>query len=228
MTAGNDKGGVRHMPIIAVATTKGGSGKTTLAMCLAHHWLSQGLTVEALDTDPNRNLKTWVGSSGVAMPCEAIGEDDVLDAAAAASSRADMVLIDVAGANARALLYGIGAAKLVLIPCRPDSKDVIEAARTHAHVVNAIKAARIHNPKADIRHGVVLTQVNNRAQVTEHSRAQLQANGLHVLEAVLPMRTAHQQASYRGSPIDNASVADDVAAIAAEVMHMIGVRHASA
>ena len=44
------------MAIIVVATTKGGSGKSTLAACLAAYWADGQDSVEALDTDPNRNL----------------------------------------------------------------------------------------------------------------------------------------------------------------------------
>jgi chromosome partitioning protein len=117
--------------IITVASTKGGPGKTTLSLCLADHWHRAGRTVEVLDVDPNRNLSQWLKGAKSAIPCTVVDEDDVVDAAAAAEERSEVVVIDVAGALARGLVYAIGVASAVLIPARPDQKDAIEAARTY-------------------------------------------------------------------------------------------------
>ncbi|NUB14129.1 AAA family ATPase [Azospirillum brasilense] len=208
------------MPIIAIATTKGGPGKTTLAMSLARYWARSGLNVECLDTDPNRNLTTWLATAGCPVPCTAIAEDDVVDAAAAADERADVVVIDVAGALAKALVYAVSVAGAVVIPVRPDAKDVAEAARTQQHIETARKMVRRAIPYA-----ATLVQVNRRAQVTAHSRAQLQALGVPVLNADVPLRTAYQQASYTGDPLADASVLDDISAIAAEVMALVESNH---
>lgn len=208
------------MPVIAIATTKGGPGKTTLAMCLARWWAQSGRTVECLDTDPNRNLTTWLGTAGNPLPCRAIGEDDVVDAAADAVGRADIVVIDVAGALAKALVYAVSVADAVLIPARPDAKDVAEAMRTHQHVETARKMTR-----RQIAAAGVLVQVNRQARVTQHSRAQLDAIGLPVLAADVPLRTAYQLASYTGDPLSDPFVAIDIGAVAAQALALTEARH---
>ncbi len=42
--------------IIAVATMKGGSGKSTIASCLAVHWHLRGRHATIVDTDPQRSI----------------------------------------------------------------------------------------------------------------------------------------------------------------------------
>jgi len=45
--------------VITVAQQKGGSGKTTLAVHLAVHYLRQGHSIALLDTDPQGSLGRW-------------------------------------------------------------------------------------------------------------------------------------------------------------------------
>jgi chromosome partitioning protein len=206
--------------IVSVATTKGGPGKTTVAMCLADFWRRQNVSVECLDSDPNKNLTTWLGSSGK-ITCTPVGEDDVVDEATRAAEQSEVVIIDVAGSLARALVYAISVSDFVLIPARPDAKDVIEASRTAQHVQASIKGARKFNPKANIPFAALLTQVNPRARVTAHSRDQLTLLGVPVLQAEITMRTAYQLASYGGSPLDDGAVMSDITAVVAELMETV-------
>lgn len=47
------------MAIVTFAQVKGGSGKTTAAMCTVAELVARGETVAALDLDPNRPLKAF-------------------------------------------------------------------------------------------------------------------------------------------------------------------------
>jgi chromosome partitioning protein len=206
--------------ILSLATTKGGPGKTTLAMCLADYWRRQGVVVECLDSDPNKNLTSWLGASSK-IQCTAVSEDDVVDEATRAADRSEVVIIDVAGSLARALVYAISVSDFVLMPARPDAKDVIEASRTAHHIHSSIKGARKFNANANITFAALLTQVNPRARVTAHSREQLTSLGVPVLTAEVTLRTAYQQASYGGSPLEDPAVMIDIAAVVAEIMEAV-------
>lgn len=208
------------MPVIAIATTKGGSGKTTLTAGLADFLRRQGRSVECIDTDPNRNLHDWLSDPQNGIPCMFVDEEAVIDGVGSAVKRSDYVLIDVAGALQRGMLYAISTADLVLIPCKTDRKDVVEAVRTQELIESAGKMVRRKIP-----HAAVLTQVNRRAQVTGHTRAQLEVMGVPVLSADLPARTAYQQASWNGSPLAAPEAREDFGAILAVLAPLMEADH---
>jgi chromosome partitioning protein len=209
------------MPIITSASTKGGPGKTTLSLCLADHWRRAGRKVELLDIDPNRNLTQWIKAAGAPISCTTVDEDDIIEAATEAEQRADWVVIDVAGVLARGLVHSIGVANAVLIPSRPDLKDALEAARTYQHVIAEQKMAQRRDPLARIPAAVVLMQVNRRAQAAGFAREQLSALKVPLLSAEIPLRTAYQNYSFAGLPLDDAMVRGDFAELAASVEDLI-------
>jgi chromosome partitioning protein len=202
------------MAIIVVATTKGGSGKSTLAACLAAYWSDGQGGVEALDTDPNRNLLARL--SGTGIPCSSVDEEAILPTIGETANRSELVIVDVAGMLARGLLYAVSTADIVLIPCRPDRNDVVEAVRTQEVIRQAETMTRHKIP-----HAAVLSQVNRKALVTTQTRTQLDALGVPYLSEDIPARTAYQQASYTGSPLADPSVREDINAIARAVTEMM-------
>jgi chromosome partitioning protein len=206
--------------IITVASTKGGPGKTTLSLCLADHWHRAGRAVEVLDVDPNRNLSQWLKGAKSTIPCTVVDEDDVIDAAAAAEERSEIVVIDVAGALARGLVYAIGVASAVLIPARPDQKDAIEAARTYQHVTTAERQAQRFKSNASIPAAAVLMQVNKRTQAAGFARDQLAAFKVPLLTTEIPLRAAYQNYSFFGMPLDDTAVRSDFAELAEAVEAM--------
>ncbi|HZM08136.1 MAG TPA: ParA family protein, partial [Methylocella sp.] len=54
--------------IITVATMKGGSGKSTMASCLAVHWHLNGRRATIIDADPQRSIARLAGRSGANGP----------------------------------------------------------------------------------------------------------------------------------------------------------------
>jgi chromosome partitioning protein len=216
------------MPILSVASTKGGVSKTTLVVSLADWWRRQGRRVTCLDMDPNKNLLSWIGEADLpGLTVRPVTEDDVFDDATDAAQTADIVIIDVAGVLSRGMLLAFGASDAVLIPSGTSYGDIFEAGRTQAQVRNAIKAARKHNPEANILHAVALTKVNRRAAVTQASRQQLAEFEIPVLDSDLPTRTAYQQAWFRScSPMDvgDPSVLADIETIAHDIGERLGIR----
>ncbi|CAK0749945.1 ParA family protein [Azospirillaceae bacterium] len=204
------------MPILAIATSKGGAGKTTLAACLADYWVRMDQKVVCIDTDPNRNLDDWIKNSQICSTSIVVEEEGLLDAVEKSVDAVDWVIIDVAGSLARGLLYAVSAADVVLMPCRCDRKDVIEACRTQEIIQSAGKMMR-----RTIAHAAVLTQVNRRADVTSHTIQQLKIMEIPVLSATVPIRTAYQKASYTGTPLSNTEIRKDIAAIVEEINAII-------
>ena len=70
--------------IVAIAGTKGGSGKTTTAVCLALEALEQGRDVLVLDLDPQGTAADWAPT--ITKRLSAVRSVEELRAAAAGHS----------------------------------------------------------------------------------------------------------------------------------------------
>ena len=65
------------MPVITVASGKGGVGKTLVSISLAAALSAEGIDVGLLDADPNRGAHRWATETyGQASPLPAYAEAD--------------------------------------------------------------------------------------------------------------------------------------------------------
>lgn len=74
--------------VLAVASGKGGTGKTTSALALAHAYAAAGARVLVVDADPQGSASAWLGVPPAAGPTlvDVLAGDAMLDAAAVPSS----------------------------------------------------------------------------------------------------------------------------------------------
>lgn len=209
------------MTTIAVASTKGGPGKTTISVNLADYWARAGKTVACVDLDPNANLARWLergGMTGVsAQMCH--DEDVVVSTVLDLARTYDVVVLDVPGFGARSMVYAVGVADFVLIPSKTGEDDVIEAIRTRGIVRQTSDLAR-----REIPHGVVLTQADPRTRVYAHARKQFAAFDVPVLDLHMPARTVYQQSRFQGCSVfgmENKEAHLDIERIAQCIMEMV-------
>ena len=64
------------MPVLTIASSKGGPGKTTVAMLLAGALAAEGGTVLVLDADPTQALSRWALNAYEGPPIETLAEVD--------------------------------------------------------------------------------------------------------------------------------------------------------
>ena len=198
----------RRIPVLSLASTKGGVGKTTLAFVLATEIarrlmslpaddLSWRCRVVCLDADPNRTLAQVLRlTNHPAIVCIESDSDRLLPDLRAAQAEADLILIDLEGTANQAMLYAAGKSDLVLVPAQPSRFDVVEAVKTIGVVR---KAADLVG--RDIAHRVVLSRTPVlRQRVADHSRGQFTRAGLPLLPVELVQRAAFQSMTYTGQP----------------------------
>lgn len=133
------------MPVITMASLKGGGGKTTLALHLAAAVEGANIRATVIDVDPQQAAAKWGDSRPDKRP-------PVLSAMAARLSRtiteareagAKLVIIDTAAHAEGILTAAIEAADLVLIPCRPTVIDLQHLTATASLVAARRKLAAV-------------------------------------------------------------------------------------
>lgn len=121
------------MPVLTIASSKGGPGKTTIAMLLAGRLAADRFKVVALDADPTTALARWAQNTyeGPAFASFAEADEARLAHLIDAENRtADLVLVDTAGFGNRAAAVAMTSADAVLIPTLSGEADVTEAEKT--------------------------------------------------------------------------------------------------
>jgi chromosome partitioning protein len=113
------------MLTIALIAQKGGTGKTTLARCLAVAFERSGQAAAIIDMDPQASATLWDKRREADHP-EVIPTVLPLlgDTLKAAEQSVKVVLIDTPPKNADVAIAAAKAADLIIIPCRPQIDDI--------------------------------------------------------------------------------------------------------
>jgi chromosome partitioning protein len=209
--------------VIALATSKGGAGKSTLARGLAAHWLALGRKPALIDADPTGTLSNRYNPEGPlgAVPVIAEPEERVSEAIEELRARHTPVIVDTAGFRNRTTISTLVAADLAIIPLKPAAED-LDCALATFDLVREINDTpeRSGNP---IRTVMVLTMTIRGTVIARHVRSQLEEAGYPLLKAEMPHRVAYPEASIEGlSPgvtDPDGAAARDIAAIVHEMLN---------
>lgn len=179
--------------VITVAQQKGGAGKTTVLAQLAVTWIAQGLSVAAIDIDPQASLTGWLELREEAGPKAAPITGTAKTAWRLGSTLRslardhDIVLVDSPPHAATEAKVAIRAADLVLVPCQPSRLDLWAAGPT-------LDLARDEGIPA----WVVLNRVPARGRIDLDIAQTVEAKDAKLLEAVLGNRIAFAQSMNEG------------------------------
>ncbi len=110
------------MPVIALASPKGGCGKTTAALLLATELAQKGIRVTVLDADPETYIDTW-SKLPDKPPTLTVRKSPT------AKQESPFVIIDLEGTANMLVAYAISRADLVIIPLQPSDLDARGAAK---------------------------------------------------------------------------------------------------
>lgn len=179
------------MPVIAIANSKGGSGKSTTALLLACE-LSESAQVVLIDADPRRPLAAWARLPGVPQRLKVIesgGERAILDEIETAARQVPFVIVDLEGTASRLTSYAVSQADLVLIPSQEQHQDAQAALDTLAEVKRDSQAVRREIPSAII---LTRTRAAVKSRTARHVGNQLRDSAqLTVLGTEINERDAY-------------------------------------
>jgi len=200
--------------ILTVGNTKGGVGKTTLAVNLAIARTADGLDVLLVDGDEQRTAMTFTelraeqrgtpGYTAVALDGPAI-RTQVRQLA----PKYDDVVIDVGGRNTGSLRAALTVSDAVLVPMQPRSFDLWAIDQ----VVGLVGEARELNPS--LRVVLVINAADPQGSDNQDAAAALEeVPGVTVLPVTIGRRKAFPNAAASGRAVTEAGRDKDAKAVA--------------
>ncbi len=167
--------------VLSIISTKGGTGKTTLALNLAVSFRAARKSVVVLDLDPQATATAWSdarqdGDSLSVLSCQHGRLPAVLQAAR--EGGADLVIIDTAPHSEAAALAAAKAADLFLMPLRPEIFDLRAISNTVEMIqvakkqpVAVLNAVPVRGPKVAEARGALAEMQLETAPMTIGNRA---------------------------------------------------------
>jgi chromosome partitioning protein len=183
--------------IIAIANSKGGVGKSTIAVHLAAWLTEQGHRVILADCDTQQSSSEWAREAIPGIKAVRLASpDDILNELPALRGEADFIVADGPGSNtetSRALLL---RADLAVVPCKASMLEV----RALAKATDVLRQAQ------DIRGGVpsaviVLSMVGKNYRLTRDMRDAAAALHLPLANVSLTLRQVYADAPGQGKVV---------------------------
>ncbi len=188
------------MPVITVASPKGGTGKSTAAVLLGTEIARGGAEVVLLDCDPNRSLSMWAARGR--MPARVrvladVGEAAIIRMIQDHDRDGTVVVVDLEGVASRLVSRAISQADLVLTPMRATSLDATIGARAVRLVAEEEEVVGRR-----IRHAVVFTMTRAvRSRAHRGIERSLRGQGVDVIQPPLMERAAFADLFGRGGDL---------------------------
>ena len=180
------------MPVIVMASPKGGVGKSTCAVLLATDFARMRVEVTVVDCDPNKPL-TRGASHGmpdwITLHSE-VGRAEVVPTIKAADGDGRIVVVDLEGVASQLVSRAISQADLVIVPMQATALDAEIGSEALALVREEEEALG-----RDIPHAVVLTKTSAavRSRVQRDLEKQLEEAGIDVIRPPLVARAAFSE-----------------------------------
>lgn len=183
--------------IIVVANSKGGVGKSTLAVHLAAWLHEQGHTVTLADCDTQHSSSQWAKEAVPEVKTVQLADpDEILDKLPTLARQCDFVVADGPGSNtetSRALLL---RADLALVPCKASMLEV----RALAQATNVLRQAQ------DIRGGepravIVLSMVGKTYRLTQDMKDAAAALELPLAKTAVTLKQIYADAPGQGAVV---------------------------
>jgi chromosome partitioning protein len=177
------------MPVITIASPKGGSGKSTTSVILGTELAHAGAEVTLLDCDPNRSITLWAGRSPLPSRMAVlsdVSESEIVRTIKQQDSDGRIVIVDLEGVASRLVSRAISQADLVLTPMRATTLDATIGVRALALIAEEEEALG-----RSIRHAVVFT-MTRAIKSKQHTaiEASLKGQGVDVIQPPLMERAA--------------------------------------
>jgi chromosome partitioning protein len=190
------------MPVITFANTKGGAGKTTMALVTAGELAKRGFRVAMLDADPQQWVSRWMTRTAEMAKFSIvphIDAENIEQTVKDLKKRADYIVIDLPGGIGPLLAKGLGLSDHVFVPVQGCALD----AAGGAQVLDILKKLET-DCNIRIPHSVALTRVSSiiTTRALLAVKGMLAKQGVPVLDTPLIERAAYRDMFDAGTTIN--------------------------
>ena len=183
--------------IIAIANSKGGVGKSTLAVHLAAWLHEQGHSVTLADCDTQQSSSEWIHEAIPEVKTVRLANpNEILNELPALGQETDFVIADGPGSNtetSRALLL---RADFAIVPCKASMLEVRALAKA-TEVLRQAQDIRAGAPKAMI----VLSMVGRNYRLTKDMKDAAAALNLPLASTAMILRQIYADAPGQGAVV---------------------------
>lgn len=209
--------------LITLASLKGGSGKTTLSVNLAHAIAQGGKRVLLVDADPQGSSSGWAGVREDPPPFVVVGmaRDTLHKELPAMMEGFEHGVIDSPPRVSAIARSAILAADLVLIPVQPSSYDVWAAGET----INVVKEAQQYKP--DLQCALVVNRKIAKTGIGREINDALQEFNIPLLPAAIGQRVifAESSAGYTVLEMEpSGAAAKEVQYLSKSILKLMGAK----
>jgi chromosome partitioning protein len=188
------------MTTIAVANSKGGVGKTTVAVNLACTLLSRGYDTLIVDADPQGSVMRWrsVAGDGIKLPSVVAIPRAILhhpDQLPKISAPYKFTVIDCPPALGDITRSALRISSMVIVPVTPSPYDLWSG----SDMLSAIQEIKILNPK--LQTFLLISRRVPNTVLGRQARTALAEYGQPIFETEICQRIAYAEAALTGQGI---------------------------
>ena len=185
------------MPVLSILNQKGGAGKTTIAVNLAHALQREGGKVLLVDSDPQGSARDWnEANAGEIVPVVGLDRETLPKDLQAIKNGYDWIIIDGAPQIAKLSAAAVKASDIVIIPCQPSPYDIWAA----ADLVDIIKA------RQDVTNGkpaaaFIISRAIKNTKLGREVQEALEGYELPILNGLTTQRVAYPTTASEGQTV---------------------------
>ena len=184
---------VRGM-IIVVANSKGGVGKSTIAVHLAAWLHEQGHQVTLADCDTQHSSSDWLQEADPEIKTVRMaGSDQIMEELPELAKNSDYVIADGPGSNTDTTRTLLLCADLAVVPCKASMLEVRALKQATLALQHSQRVRRGRPPAV-----IVLSMVGTRYRLTQDMRDAAASLRLPVAKTALTLRQVYADAPGQG------------------------------